>query len=981
MPDNTIQTVAKNVCTGCGACFNICPQNAIRMAEDVDGYVYPVVDVDHCVSCGLCVKSCPVSHPQYNNVEQPDCYAMWASDDVRMKSSSGGAFTVLAEWILGQSGIVIGAAFSDDCHSVHTIAITDVKDLEKLRGSKYIQSDTGEIYKKVRELLAKGQKVLFTGTPCQIAAVYSFLGKDDENLYTVDIVCHGVPSQKLWKQFLGEKEKEFKSEARRVSFRDKSFVPWNVSTVIEFADGQVYKKKRDECVWMKSFLKILTLRESCGHCKFAKLPRQGNVTLADFWDIHRFDPKMDDRKGTSLVLVNNEKGRVMLDVLREHGKMCESAPLDHAIKYNAQIKYSSVLHPKRLRFLSLIRDYHYNFEKASNYALGDRYDVGYVGWWYGKNYGSALTNYALNRVLVGMGKSVLMLEFPLLGEVPEEPYIKPNTPIRRFANHFYSQSNLENSNRYRRFNNHCDCFVLGSDQLWNWYSNREIGSYYYFLDFADENHKKIAYATSFGHDSSFYPKDMIIKLGYYLQRFDKVSVRENSGVDICRDLFGIDADWVADPVFLCSMDDYRKAASLSEKNVGTEKYLLAYILDPTEDKLKIVRYAAQSKELNYKIILDGQADFEKVASQVNDANILRDIDVSDWLNFFMNANYVVTDSFHGFCFSIIFRKECIIIPNELRGITRFNTLAKWTGMENRIVKSFHDLSKRNMLRVSTNYKIVYKKIQPLIQQSKGWLRCSLEARKEQSGIKELALKTIIELTKKGNELSTLGKNLDKRISDQINNLVIIQEKWRDFVFDQMARNDKFMDIYKNIKLQQEMQERQYNDLLENAKESARVQEGNYKQVLLLQNEQEQRYIKLLESAKENAKVQAENFKQVMLQQNERDLRYDDLIESSKKKAKEQEEIIKHISIQQNEQALNIAEKYEKLLVRSKNQEERYMDECKKLKLTCDELREQVEYLRLVTNNSFSHLIRKTIWNVKNRGVGDTIYKIIRRLSQ
>src|SRR5699024_8437555 len=158
-------------------------------------------------------------------------------------------------------------------------------------------------------------------------------------------------------------------------------------------------KKRNECSYLKAFLRLLTIRRSCGNCSFAALPRQGDMTIADFWDIHRLNSRWDDRKGTSLVLINSPKGEMMLDALRRAAILCQEAPLQHAIKHNAQIKYSSILNPARSRFFDLIYSYQYGFEKAVDYSLNRKFDIGYIGWWYGANYGSVVTNFALNRVL------------------------------------------------------------------------------------------------------------------------------------------------------------------------------------------------------------------------------------------------------------------------------------------------------------------------------------------------------------------------------------------------------------------------------------------------------------------------------------------------------------------------------------------------------------------------------------------------------
>lgn len=734
--DNTIRQVAHDKCTGCGACYNKCPKQAIRMLPDQEGFVFPQVINDKCVNCGLCVTSCPVIHPEYSNQKEPECYAVMASDEIRAKSSSGGIFSLLSEWVFEQKGVVCGAALEDDQYSVHHVIATSEDELAPLRGSKYVQSNTEDVYAQIKEFLRQERVVLFTGTPCQVAGLKSFLGKDYSTLYTVDLVCHGVPSPSLYKKFIQELERDYSSKAISVSFRDKSIVKWDVSTTIKFENGKIYQKKRNECPYLNSFLKLLTLRKCCGNCPFATLPRQGDMTIADLWDIHRYNPELDDRKGTSMALINNNKGQALIAVLKNKSVKCVQAPLEHAIKYNAQIKYSSVHHPRRNRFYNLLTEYNYDVSKAVDFGMNRRFDVGVVGWWYGDNYGSALTSFALNRVLKSMGKTVLMLEYPIVsGDVPAK---KSNTATRRFANHFYEQSMLYPISEYHRFNYHCESFVVGSDQLWNWYSNKDVGSYHFFLDFVDNKHRKIAYSTSFGHEYVHYPEDMRLRVGYYLSRFDAISVREQNAVEVCRRDFNVDAVQTMDPVFLCDKGSYEEAIALSKLELK-EPYVLAYILNPTEEKIEAVRLVAKKRNLKYHIILDGQADFAELKSQANDENVVEHVEIADWLKYFKNASYVVTDSFHGFCYSIVFQRNMSVFPNKLRGLDRFNSLAQMTGLTDRLVYSYNEFKDTQPWNTAINFETVVQRLQPEIDRSYAWLKTALERRKLPPSVKELQM--------------------------------------------------------------------------------------------------------------------------------------------------------------------------------------------------------------------------------------------------
>lgn len=759
--DRTIRNVSHNNCTGCSACYNICPKNAISMKEGKDGFIFPKIDNELCINCGLCLKSCPVENPKYINKPEPECYAMMASKDIRKVSSSGGAFTVLANWILDQGGVVCGAAFTEDFYNVEHIIINNKKDLAKLRGSKYVQSSIGTSYKKIKEYLIKNVPVLFTGTPCQVAGLKAFLGKDYDKLYTFDIVCHGTPPAKLLKQFIQELEFKHKSKINYLSFRDKTVVGWDVSTTIKFTDGNVINKKRNDSSYLNAFLKLLTLRECCGKCKFATLPRQGDVTLADFWDIHRFDPSLDDRLGTSAILVNNSKGEILLKVLAKGSELLRKAPLSHAIEYNRQIKYSSLHHKDRKRFFELINQYHYSVDKAVHDALHRHFDIGFIGWWYGANYGSVLTSYALNRVLQGMGKTVLMLDFPYL---PGQSSKKGDSAARRFASHFYETSMRRQVDKHYDLNYYCDCFVVGSDQLWNWWSNKDIGSYYYFLDFADKAHKKIAYSTSFGHDSGYYPEEMRVQISYLLHRFDAISVREESGVNICRKNFGVDAVQTLDPVFLCPVEEYEKAIAFSQLKYD-KPYVLAYILNPDEEKLKTVRYVAKEKNISYLIIIDGQGDQAELKKQIDDPNVLSKIEMADWLYYFKNASYVITDSYHGFCFSIIFNKQMIVYPNKLRGVTRFESLGEITKLASRFVTSHAEVLEKQLSTKKSDFAVIQECLKPEIEISMKWLKEALEAPHKDESSDTLALWKIHEYDNSINRLKKQVENLTDKISE------------------------------------------------------------------------------------------------------------------------------------------------------------------------------------------------------------------------
>ena len=308
----------KDNCSGCHACANVCPQSCILMVSDDEGFWYPQVDKDKCIDCGLCEKVCPIIH-KWQPDESRTTTAMVAlnkNEEIRLRSSSGGIFTLLAEEIIAQGGVVFGAAFTNDFKSVHHICVSSTVDIGRLRGSKYIQSKTEDSYIQAKKFLDKGIKVLFTGTPCQIGGLYSFLRKDYDNLYTQDIICHGVPSPFIWEKYLEERERKAASKTQQMFFRHKKYGWKTYAVLFEFSNNTAYVKSFQEDSFMKAFLSNSCLRPSCHHCSFRNPIRQADITLADFWGIHEVFPEFDDDKGTSLVLIHSDRGQSLFDSIQ-----------------------------------------------------------------------------------------------------------------------------------------------------------------------------------------------------------------------------------------------------------------------------------------------------------------------------------------------------------------------------------------------------------------------------------------------------------------------------------------------------------------------------------------------------------------------------------------------------------------------------------------------------------------------------------------
>lgn len=328
----------KSECCGCTSCYSICPVQAIQMIEDGEGFRYPKVDKTKCINCGLCKKVCPILNKKEKKNE-PKAYAcINKNEEIRKNSSSGGIFSLIAETILDMGGVVFGAQFDSELNVVHSYT-ENKEELHRYRGSKYVQSIVGDSYKKVKEYLEKGKYVFFTGTPCQVEGLYVFLQKDYNKLYTQDIICHGVPSPKVWHKYKDALEKEHKSKIKTMNFRDKSNSWKSYCLNYEFENNDFYKEINLKSNYMIAFLKDLSIRESCYICKFKSKNRKSDITLADFWGIQNLNPDMDDDKGTSLVMVNSQKGITLFEKIKEN-IIYKETNFEEAIKYNPSMTCS-----------------------------------------------------------------------------------------------------------------------------------------------------------------------------------------------------------------------------------------------------------------------------------------------------------------------------------------------------------------------------------------------------------------------------------------------------------------------------------------------------------------------------------------------------------------------------------------------------------------------------------------------------------------
>ena len=713
---NRLNIESKHFCTGCGACVQKCNKNALSLVQNEQGYYVAHFTPDTCVDCNLCEGVCPILYPKEfaPREDEPKLYATQMDDTVRSISSSGGVFSVLAETILKEGGVVFGASWFEDL-SVRHIMIDDVNNLDRLRRSKYVQSYIGDTYRQAKKLLNQGRLVLYTGTPCQIAGLNAFLGKDYENLLTVDVLCLFAPSQGYFKSYL--KEQFPQNNVVACNMRDKRH-GWRCSVLslsLSLSDGTTTYRWDYNDLWEKAFLEHVTMSEHCAKCKFPCHKRQGDLTIGDFWEIGRIDPSFDNL-GTNSLIVNSEKGRHYFEIIKKLSKRCVEKPL-RSIKGN-RIEYHPHMapHPQSERFQELYPKQ--GFLKTAHDCIGPHYDIAIMGCWEVRNYGSHLTYYALYKILKAKGYSIVFIGCP--GDAQYKTLGRPEyfkeIPYKEWEMH----PQYKNRIAMREANQLAETFIVGSDQLWDVNLYRHFGEFA-LLEFIHEGKNKIAYATSFGKaqwDGSYRKKK---EFGYYLSRFDSISVRETSGIDICRDVFCVDAVWNLDPVFLCSKEDYNELARKSSIDT-TGDYIAAYVLDCNDEKASILESIAANLNCRLRILVDPNRKCEMTNRYSRETNFM----VEDWLKWIRDSKYVITDSFHGMCVSIKYEKQFVAIINERRGGARFRDYGQKLGISDFIYDSFEKLQTSILFESKIDYSELNCIIERESTRSLTWLLNAIE---------------------------------------------------------------------------------------------------------------------------------------------------------------------------------------------------------------------------------------------------------------
>lgn len=683
----------KDLCSGCEACYSICPRNAITMEENSEGFRYPVIDKALCTNCGLCEKIC--HGEKFINNKNPECYAYMADDDIRKKSASGGVFPVLAYHFINNGGDVCGAVWDSDW-SVKHIVSNKAEDIEKMRSSKYLQSRIENCYKEIKDLLDKGTKVLFTGTPCQVNGLKSFLRKDYKNLFCVDLICHGVPSAKVFKKYLQENFDV--SKIKDFNFRDKRYKGWSCRVS---ANNNIVLNND----YLELFLKSMLFRKGCGECLYNKLPRSGDMTMGDFWGINKFSRKLNDSVGTSVVLVNNKKGDFLLNILKSKAKKIKKVPLKYAKAGNANIYMPSDMHPERDKFYENLDAL--GFEQSKEKIFSDKCDCMIVNLWYSSNYGASLTCFGVQCLIEQLGLNAKIINYVS----PEHLERYKDGFAEKFAAKYLNLTTpCSNYNDLINLNRYCSTFITGSDQVFgNFVMNthsKNVSRGLYLLSFAGDDAKKISYAASFGEYG--YSNNTKVWFNSHIKQFDAVSAREDVGVKLLKDEYNVSAEQLIDGAFFIPKE---KLEEMTRPYVSDEKYIAYYCLPYY---LKRDWHRKFVKQIS-----------EKMGLPVKELVFDKNVTVEQWLAHIKNAEFVISDSFHANVFAIIFNKRFCQIKNGTQA--RFESLFRLLDIENNSISQYDSELDFDKIFVKRDWERINKKIESEVKRAHDWMKKVLDA--------------------------------------------------------------------------------------------------------------------------------------------------------------------------------------------------------------------------------------------------------------
>lgn len=363
-------------CTGCRTCENICPKNCISLVENNEGFLFPYIDFEKCIKCNKCSEHCLIDHEFKfeDEIKQKYYLSYNRNKNELMNSSSGGVFYVVAKNIIKNNGIVFGATMDSNMQVLHC-SVQTYDELIELLGSKYVQSNVNDTYKKVKKYLLDERYVLYTGTPCQIAGLKMYLHKDYSNLYTIDILCHGVPSQKMFSSHIKWLEHRYNKKIQYFKFRNKHVSKWgDYHYCYKFTNSnKIHSGNALFDVFFKSFIKEQIFRDSCYSCKYASLHREGDFTIGDFWGVKQYYPDIDTNDGISILIINTNKGNNLFENIKDN-LVYRETKIEWVMKNNHNLSHPASKPIEREKIFNYIETNGYD-QWASNYRHSKEYII------------------------------------------------------------------------------------------------------------------------------------------------------------------------------------------------------------------------------------------------------------------------------------------------------------------------------------------------------------------------------------------------------------------------------------------------------------------------------------------------------------------------------------------------------------------------------------------------------------------------------
>ena len=702
------------------------------MVSDEEGFLVPKINTEKCSDCGKCDAACPLNHRNPERKPIAVYAAKHSNEETRLFSSSGGMFSAFAEKIIAENGVVFGAKFNETMEVVHSFTET-IEGLADFRGSKYVQSDIGNSYIDTKRFLDSGRLVLFTGTPCQIAGLKSFLQKDYENLLTVDLICYGVPSPLIWKKYLESVLEKYKDSVpdlkiTKAFFREKRD-SWEKYDFSLYASSE-YLNREFEIIYdlprnnkfLQCFFNRTTHRNSCFSCQFKSLKSGSDITIGDFWGIKDVLPDFYDQNGVSAVLVNSEKGKFFFE--QTPATSSKKANYEDVVKNNPMLEKSVEQPAERTDFVKNL--------KLSNSAIMHSYLPLKIGilTLQGFNYGCVFQAYTLMETLKSLGcnpvllsrKKVKSSKIPIsrqikayikqfarnslflkgdnqtyawIKQVKREyqknrqiyknlsqkftPFIKKN--ISKNATYCLGSAEFDkNFVELKKQSKNLDAVIVGSDQVWRPQLTPSDISENFCNFLQDSQTKRFAYAASFGTDDWKYTEEETDNCRELLQKFISISVRESDGIDKCLKYFNRKATQVLDPVFLLDKDLYIN--KFIKKNDHRTDFVFNYFLSDSIEKRNVSKFISE---------FTGKNDVWILASNTVDVQ-----PPEVWLSKFKDSEFVFTDSFHGCAFSIIFNKPFIVFMNN-KNDPRILSVLNTFNLTNRLITSATELTEEKIL--------------------------------------------------------------------------------------------------------------------------------------------------------------------------------------------------------------------------------------------------------------------------------------------